>query len=61
MLVLSRKVGERVIIRDTETAETIAVMLVEILTHDGTSSRVRLGFEASLRFEIIREEVEEAG
>ena len=61
MLVVSRKVDERVIIRDTETGETIAVMLVEILAHGGPSSRVRLGFEASPRFEITREELDEAG
>ncbi len=61
MLVLSRKVDERITIRDTETAETITVTLVEILTHGGTSSRVRLGFEASTRFEITREELHEAG
>ncbi len=61
MLVVSRKVGERVIIRDTDTGETLAVMLVEILAHGGTSSRVRLGFEASTRFEITREELDKAG
>ncbi len=61
MLVLSRKVDERITIRDTETAETITVTLVEILAHGGTSSRVRLGFEASPRFAITREELDEAG
>lgn len=60
MLVVSTKVDERVIIRDTETGETIAVMLVEILANRGPSSRVRLGFEASPRFEITREELDEA-
>lgn len=61
MLVVCSRVGERVIVRDTETGETSVVMLVEILAHRGLSPRVRLGFEASTRFEIAREELDEAG
>lgn len=61
MLVLSRRVDEKIIIRDTETAETLTIMLVEIVTHNGTPSRVRLGIEASPRFVIAREELGDAG
>ena len=57
-MVLSRKVGEKIIIRDTETGEAISLMLVEILTHGNLPSHVRLGIDASRRFSIAREEVD---
>ncbi len=58
MLVLSRKVSEKIIIRDAETGEALSVMLVEIVTRDGIASHVRLGIDASRRFNIAREEVD---
>ena len=58
MLVLSRKVGERIILRDIETGETISVQLLHIATHDGTPTHIRLGIEASHRFNIVREEID---
>ena len=61
MLVLGRKVGERIIVRDTESGETIQVVLVEIVAHEGTASHARLGIEASPRFNIAREEVDDQG
>ncbi len=58
MLVLSRKVGEKIIIRDTETGEAISVMLVEMHARGNLPSHVRLGIEASRRFRISREELD---
>ncbi|UCC31618.1 MAG: carbon storage regulator [Phycisphaerales bacterium] len=58
MLVLSRKVGEKIIIRDTETGEAISVMLVEIHGHRNFLSHVRLGIDAGPRFRISREELD---
>ncbi|MGB2987302.1 MAG: carbon storage regulator [Phycisphaerae bacterium] len=58
MLVLSRKVGEGIIVRDTETGETLSVRLLHIAIHDGVPSHVRLGIEASQRFNIVREEID---
>lgn len=52
MLVLSRKNQERVILTDTETGETITVVVTG-LQH----GRVRLGFVAGERWKILREEV----
>ena len=61
MLVLSRKVNERIIVRDTKSGETIQIMLVEIVGYEGTATHARLGIEASPRFIIAREEVDEQG
>lgn len=58
MLVLSRRVGEKIIVRDTETEEVLTITLVEILTRHGAPSHVRLGIDASRRFNIAREEVD---
>lgn len=57
-MVLSRKVGEKIIIRDTETGEAISVMLVEMHAHGHLPSHARLGIEASRRFRISREELD---
>ena len=59
MLVLSRKVGERIIVRDTETEEVLSIMLVEIVPRDGMPAQVRLGIEASRRYNIAREEADD--
>ncbi len=58
MLVLSRKVSEKIILRDTETGEALSVMVVEIVIRDGIPTCVRLGIDASRRFSIAREEVD---
>jgi carbon storage regulator CsrA len=53
MLVLSRFVGERIIIKDsTGNHDDIVVTFVE-----SRGKKIRLGFEASKRFEIVREEL----
>lgn len=49
MLVLSRKIGERILIGDN-----IAVTVVRI-----TNGGVRLGIEAPAEFPVIREELKE--
>lgn len=59
MLVLGRKVNERIIVRDTESGETIQIILVEIVAREGTSWHARLGIEASPRFTIAREEIDD--
>ncbi len=58
MLVLSRRVAEKIIVRDTETREVLTITLVEIVTRHGVPSHVRLGLDASRRFNIAREEVD---
>lgn len=55
MLVLTRHVDEKVVITDTLTGERLLVLIVSIPGH-----KVRLGFEASDRFEIHRQEVQDA-
>ncbi len=61
MLVLGRKVGERIIVRDSESGEVIQIMLVEIVAREDSASHARLGIEASRRFIIAREEVDRQG
>ena len=61
MLVLGRKVGERIIVRDSESGEVIQIMLVEIVAREDSTSHARLGIEASRRFIIAREEVDRQG
>lgn len=52
MLVLSRQRNERVVITDKQTNESLTVEVTDVL-----GEKVRLGFTASKRFIIDREEV----
>lgn len=52
MLVLSRHIGERVILRNRQTGETITVTQVDIRYDKG-----RIGLDASLDWIIMREEL----
>jgi len=54
MLIVSRKIGEVVLIRVPGVQEPIRVKLVKL-----RRSKARLGFEASGDVEIIRAELEE--
>jgi len=54
MLVLSRKVGERIVLRIAGLEETMEIEVVDI-----RGQRTRLGFEASNKITIIRKEIEE--
>ncbi len=56
-LVLSRKIGEKIIVKDGETGETLSVTLVDIVMRNNVPVGCRIGFEASRRFNIAREEV----
>jgi len=58
MLVLSRREGERVIIRDRQSGREITVMVVEARANGGSRGLSRLGFEADPDFEILREEID---
>lgn len=53
MLALSRNINESIVISDTESGETIRVMVIGMKGRSG----VKLAFEASARFHIDREEV----
>ena len=55
MLVLSRREDESIVITDTVTGERIEILCVAI-----RGDKVRLGLQASPRFSIHREEVQEA-
>lgn len=53
MLVLSRKPGQRIRIRDRTTGETFWIQVLEI--HQG---KTRLGFDSlDEKYEILREEI----
>jgi len=54
MLVLSRRVGESVVLRDRDTNEVVATVKVAMV--DG--SKVRLGFDAPMSIRIDREEID---
>lgn len=54
MLILNRKLRERVIITDTGTGERITVAVVLV-----GRDQVKLGIEASRRFSVHREEVQD--
>lgn len=56
MLVLTRKCGESVVIRDSMTGEELLVMVVR-----SYGPPVRLGFEGHKRFTIIRSELTKPG
>lgn len=56
MLVLSRKIGEKIFIVDTLTGERIEVACLRL-----GALGVRLGIEASTRFNIVREELTSDG
>lgn len=55
MLVVSRYPGQRVQVRDRRTGETFWIMVCRVITDRGL--KVRLGFDASDDYEILREEV----
>lgn len=57
MLVLSRKLGERVHLIDRETKEVIATVLVV----DIDRNKIRLGLQAEQGIQIYREEILPAG
>ena len=72
MLVLKRKVGERIFIVDEDTGEKIEVMLITAGGHQCPScggqipeSRLagcaRIGIEAADKYRIVREELESSG
>ena len=55
MLILSRKVGEEIIISDNQTGDKLTIVLSR-LNH----AQARIGIEASDRFHILRKELYDA-
>lgn len=52
MLILTRKVEQRIVIRDTRSGEVITLQVTEL-----SPVKVRLGFEAAPHYAIDREEI----
>lgn len=54
MLVLARKLNERVILRHKATGEEVTVVVVK------ADKSIRLGFQASRDWDIVRSEIDDA-
>jgi sRNA-binding carbon storage regulator CsrA len=57
MLVIGRNRNQKIIITDKRTNETIEVMVSEIFIHPDMGRAVKLAFDASNDYSIMREEL----